>query len=149
MYSFCKCFRTKIFLTNLKIEVLCLLVNTYSIWLIFLKCYCEKLPFCTTICQVNNLYSQYNSTYITWIPALLYCLPLPFQILSNRTPQTPQLHCFFCCLVSLAKWVSMSHLVCYFTWYYPSTHIEHWYHSTRRTLCVLCKNVSSLLRSGL
>ena len=73
----------------------------------------------------------------------LYCLPPPvfkfcptpshFPVISN-----PHSHWFFCCPVSLAEWVIMPHLMCYFTcWWYGSTHVEHWYVSTRRTLmCV-------------
>ena len=44
--------------------------------------------------------------------APLYCqLPL----FHSLTPSTPHPHCSFCCSVSLAEWVMMLHLMCYFT----------------------------------
>ena len=78
----------------------------------------------------------------------LYCSlpllpPLFFQILS-KTPQP----CSFCCLVSLAESVIMSHLMYYFAqWQYGPKLVELWYLSTSSTLlCVLFIKASNLLK---
>ena len=79
----------------------------------------------------------------------LYCLAPPplFQILSNY----PNLdsHCSFCCLASLAEWVIVSHLICFFylmiLWIY--TYQAQYLNTWRTLLYVLCNKVSSLLLS--
>ena len=78
-------------------------------------------------------------------PYIVY--PPFFQILSNSPPNL-HLHCSFFYLVSLVEWMIAPYLMCYSThWYYGSTHVEPWYHSTRRTLlCDLCNNASNLRR---
>ena len=72
-------------------------------------------------------------------------LPTPlFQILPNPPP-----HYSPCCFVSLNEWLILPDFMCYSTWwYYGSTHVKPWHHSTRRTLlCVSCSKVSSILKS--
>ena len=53
--------------------------------------------------------------------------------------------------VALFLWFNgwLYHIWCFFTSYYGSTHVDIWYLSTRRTLCVIFNKVSNLLWSDI
>ena len=77
---------------------------------------------------------------ISWRPFLnclapfffKFCPPPPYPVVSNPHPL-----CCSCCLVSLAEWVIVPHLMCHFTlWYYGFTHFKPWYLITRTLMCV-------------
>ena len=73
--------------------------------------------------SLHKVSGEVLTPYFMKIP--LYCLPLLFQILSTPLPPyfpvtyNPHPNCSFCCPVSLAEWMIMPHLMCYFTkWIY-------------------------------
>ena len=76
------------------------------------------------------LYSWWrsNNPPILWRPPLYYLPLLPFQFLPPLyflVTSNPHPHCSFCCPVSLAEWVIIPHLMCYYS--YWTTHVETQY----------------------
>ena len=94
---------------------------------------------------IGHSWQRVHNPPVLWRPPIL-STPVFSNFVQLPSQSPPPLLFFY--LVSLVEWVIAPYLMCYSThWYYGSTHVEPWYHSTRRTLlCDLCNNASNLRR---